>query len=262
MHRTVLVVARLLAVTAILAVLVPALVIGGLAAGVPARHWWGTDVVAVELPLLDRANDLPPEAAVVLLDRARLQDETDAGDLAPSWWDPGAGEVVLGAVTDVGESYRRSIIPTGVAARVERRPYSVRHLRDLREAIADESDVDGRYFWFVDYDRDQVVVTVRSLSHTGLAAWASRYGGAVAVRWSPLVTYVGPGDIPPDAPSLWETARPMTTWLTLATGFPYHLAISVMLVAGVGWIARRRHRRHALAGPLTSAASPANEVGL
>ena len=247
-------VAAALAALAVLAVLVPSLVLGGIVAGLSPAHWSGTKVVELEVALLLTRSPGPmPEAAAMLLSRADRQDESDVGDLAPSWWDASAGEVVLGAVTPVGEAIRRSLSAPGVATRIERRLLSASQLRALQEAVTDglqAAHIEGAYMIEVDAERNQVMLSVTSLSHDGLATVARRHGDAVVIRWSPLTPPAYNNGPPPDPPTLWDTARPVTTWFTLATGFPWYLATGLLLTAAGWWGLLRARRRRSTPAPV------------
>src|SRR5688572_17975118 len=109
----------------VFAALVPALITLATIVGLEPTHWSGVRLQYVELPLLRQGFDVAPESANVLLSNATTMDESDTGDVAPSYWDTDAGEVVLGAVTERGVTMRRALgASASVAYRVERRPHS------------------------------------------------------------------------------------------------------------------------------------------
>jgi len=226
---------------AVLAVLTPLLVILAARAGLEPTHWSGVRLGDVRLPP-DRIRAEPmPEPAAVLLDRARRQDEADAGDLAPSWWDGGAGQVVLGAVTDRGERLRRTLVQGQAPPyRVERRAHSTRELTDAMDA-ATELDVS----WTgVDAEGNRVRVGARSLDHALFTTAADRFGDVVVVL-EPFAPETYLDQPPADPPSWWSRAHPPGTWFALTTGFPWYLGAAALIVAAA-WVAPRlaRRRRH------------------
>src|SRR5689334_14490787 len=98
--------ARRIALTLVaVAVVVPVVVLGAALAGLEPTHWSGTRLSGVDVLPYHRTV-AAPEPANVLLSQARDQDDNDTGDLAPSYWDPDTGRVVLGAVTDAGAQRR------------------------------------------------------------------------------------------------------------------------------------------------------------
>src|SRR5262245_25760656 len=103
---------------------VPVVVLGASLAGLEPTHWSGARLSGLESLYFDRPAGAP-EPANQLLSHARDQDESDTGDLAPSYWDPDEGQVVLGAVTDAGVVQRETLgHSSGTAYRVERRQHS------------------------------------------------------------------------------------------------------------------------------------------
>jgi hypothetical protein len=187
-----------------------------------------------------------PEAANLLLSQARDQDDNDTGDLAPSYWDPDAGRVVLGAITDAGAQRREALGRSSNAAyRVERRQRSSQELRATMDAVlpdpggaAVQSGVDAR--------GNRVELTVTRLDHS-LLARAGRRDGAVAVRLAPLRGHAYLDGPPPNPPSQWSIADPPGTWFTLLTGFPWYLAGVLVVLAALWTLAiRRDHRRQSI----------------
>jgi hypothetical protein len=236
-RRVLLIISSLAAV----AVGTPVLVLAAVGVGLEPTHWSGTRFADFESPLAWTDVQAAPEPANVLLSRASDAEMTDRGDLAPSWWDADAGEVVLGAVTERGEQARRSLAQgSGVAYRIERRAHSTRELTDVMDAATDLSRYD--VFWTaIDAEHNRVTVASPRLSH-GLYAVAARFGDTVAIVHTP---FGGPGYIdepPPNPPSWWSRADPPGTWFTLTTGFPWYLAAVAVLV-GALWILPRLARR-------------------
>jgi hypothetical protein len=213
--------------------------------GPEPTHWSGVRLADVESPLLSSVGEPPPEAAAMLLDRARRADDSDAGDLAPSWWDASAGEVVLGAVTARGSQARLDLVRgTDIAYRIERRAHSSRELTDLMHRATDLSP-HGVYMTGVDAEGNRVLVGTRRLSPDLFTA-ASRYGDAVAVVYAPFTPEMYLDGPPPNQPSWWTRTDPLGSWLALLTGFPWYAGGLVVLVAAlwtVPWLARRHRRR-------------------
>jgi hypothetical protein len=228
-----------------LAVATPVSVLVATQLGAEPTHWSGVRLTDVESPLPTSAGDPPPEAAALLLDRARLADESDSGDLAPSWWDASAGQVVLGAVTARGEQMRLALAQGQAPPyRIELRARSSRELTDVMHR-ATELDRHGVTWTVVDAEGNRVLVGARRLNHDLFTA-ASRYRGAVAIVYAPFEpeTYLdGP---PPDRPSFWSRTDPPAAWLTLMTGFPWYAGAMVVIVGAlwaVPWLSRRNRRR-------------------
>ena len=180
----------------------------------------------------DHGTVAAPEPANVLLSHARDQDDADAGDLAPSYWDPDAGQVVLGAVTDEGVQRREALgRSSGTPYRVERRRHSSRELTGTMHAVIPDPS-GAAVMSGTDARGNRVELTVTRLDHS-LLARIGRHDGAVAVRLSPLqpIAYLdGP---PPNAPSQWSRADPVGTWFTLLTGFPWYLGTVLAVVAAL-----------------------------
>ena len=199
--------ARRITLTVVVVVFgVPLLVLGAALAGLEPTHWSGARLSGVEVLSLFHRPVAAPEPATVLLSQARDQDDRDDGDLAPSYWDPDAGLVVLGAVTPAGvqllDTLGRS---SGTRYEVRRRATSS---RDLRQGMDDLTF------------------------------------GNVEGRATTLELLLGPsGEVRPDPPSQWSLADPPGTWFTLLTGFPWYLG-GVLGVLTVWWaLAVRAHLR-------------------
>jgi hypothetical protein len=235
--------ARRIILTGAVVVAVPLFVIGASLAGLEPTHWSGVRLSGVELLPGYHRIVVAPEPANVLLSLAMDQDETGADDLAPSYWDPDAGQVVLGAATDAGVQQREALgRSSSIGYRVERRPHSSAELRGTMDRIEAgpwlreirSLSVDSRY--------DRVVVEMSRLSHPTLATLRG-YGDMIAVRLTPLQ---GPGYLdgpPPNAPSMWSEADPPGTWFTLLTGFPWYLGTVLALAAAAWALLLRRPRR-------------------
>jgi hypothetical protein len=221
----------------------PVLVLVAVGVGLEPTHWSGTRYADVESPLVGTDVEAAPEPANILLSRATDADQSDHGDLAPSWWDADAGEVVLGAVTERGEQARRLLAQgQGVPYRIERRAHSVHELTEVMHAATDLS-VYGVLMTGIDPHGNRVTVGTRRLSHELFAAATSRFGGTVAIVHAPFTSDAYIDEPPPDPPSWWSRADPPGTWFTLTTGFPWYLGAVVVLVgaAWVGpWLARHR----------------------
>jgi hypothetical protein len=241
-RRVLLIIASLVAV----AVGTPVLVLVAVGVGLEPNHTSGTRLVGFEWPLARIDVEAAPEPANILLSRASDADETDRGDLAPSWWDADAGEVVLGAVTERGEQARR-LLAEGhdVPYRIERRAHSARELTDVMDAATDLM-VYGVVMTELDPPGNRVIVTARRLSHELFAAAASRFGATVAIVHAPFIpdTYID--EPPPNPPSWWSRTDPPGTWFTLTTGFAWYLGAVVPIVGAawvVPWLLRRRPAR-------------------
>jgi hypothetical protein len=224
--------------------LVPAFVVGATLAGLEPTHWSGVRLQYVELPLLRQPVDVAPESANELLSDATTMDESAPDDVAPSYWDVDAGQVVLGAVTERGVAMRRALGESaGVAYRVDRRPHSVRELTTIMNDVLPWVE-HGATMSSVDPEGNRVVLGVSSLSHGLFIDIAARYGDAMTVvdaPFRPLAYLDGP---PVDPPSWWYRSKPGATWLTLMTGFPWYLATGLATVAVI-WLAPIRRRRAA-----------------
>jgi hypothetical protein len=228
-----------------LAVGPPVFVLAAAGVGPEPTHWSGTRLADVESPLSWTRVEAAPEPANVLLSRASDADQTDRGDLAPSWWDDDAGEVVLGAVTEQGEQARR-LLAQGhtVPYRIERRAHSVRELTGVMDAATELSRY-GVVWTVIDAEHNRVNVAGPRLSH-GLFAAASRFGDTVAIVHAPFSAPAYLDEPPPDPPSWWSRADPPGTWFALTTGFPSYLGAVVTVVAAawvVPWLLRRRSTR-------------------
>ena len=177
-----------------------------------------------------------PSRRGVLLGLARFQDERDIGDLAPSYWDAGAGTVVLGAVTDAGVGARRNIgESSGTAYRIERRASQRAGIEAIQHAVVPAPDGSARWS-VVDAEHNRVELASDRLSHSRFANLATRFGAdTVAVVAAPFAPLVYIDERPANPPSWWSRADPPGTWLTLATGFPWYLA-SAVAVAALFWI--------------------------
>ena len=102
-----------------LAIVVPVWVVLATLAGLEPEHWTGVRLAGVELPGVRPDIVAAPESANVLLSSARVQEERDTGDLAPSYWDADAGQVVLAPLPRRGApsaetSASRPVRPTGL----------------------------------------------------------------------------------------------------------------------------------------------------
>jgi hypothetical protein len=237
---------RVLQATASLgAVVVATPVLVLLAAGVGAEptHWSGPRLAGVETPLRLISVDAAPEPANILLSRAADADEHDQGDLAPSWWDADAGEVVLGAATERGEQARRLLAEgSGVPYRIERRPHSVRELTDVMHAATDLSPY-GVSMTAIDAPGNRVVVHTRRLGHDLFAAVASRFGDTVVIGYEPFTPESYLDGPPPNPPSWWSRTDPPGTWLTLLVGFPWYLGAVVVIVVALWTVPSLTRRR-------------------
>jgi hypothetical protein len=245
-RRVLLIIASLVAV----AVGTPALVLAAVGVGLEPTHWSGTRLADFETPLARIGVEAAPEPANILLSRATDADQTDRGDLAPSWWDADAGEVVLGAVTERGEQARHLLAQgSGVPYRVERRAHSVRELTDVMDAAIDMSE-HGVFMTAIDPSGNRVTVSARCLSHDLFAADASRFGDTVAIAYAPFMPEVYLDEPPPDPPSWWSRTDPPGTWFTLATGFPWYLGAVLVIVGALWappWLGRRRQDPRSIA---------------
>jgi hypothetical protein len=186
-----------LAVLAVLAVLVPALVVTGAIAGLSPRHWSDTQLAAVQLPYPIDSRP-PPDT--------------------------------------------------------EGRTYTERELDSLRDGLTPVDLPEGSIMFYTDGRRRQVIVATAGLAHGGFALCGDRYGDAVALTWRPL-DGAGTIDGPATAPSAWRRPSPFTSWLTLATGFPWYLAAGVLLTVG-GWLLVRWRRRSRPAAAPIPAGTP------
>jgi hypothetical protein len=120
----------------VFAVLVPVFVVLAAIVGLEPTHWSGVRLDYVEVPPLSQHFNVAPEWANTLLDASRTMDGSDTGDVAPSYWDPDAGRVVLAAVTDRGVAMRRALGDSGgVAYRVDRRRHSAHELRTIMDDV-------------------------------------------------------------------------------------------------------------------------------
>jgi hypothetical protein len=233
--------ARRIALTLLaILVVVPLFVIGASLAGLEPTHWSGARLSGVELLPTHHRTVAAPEPANVLLSGARDQDETDAGDLAPSYWDPDAVLVVLGAVTDAGAQRREALgRSSGTAYRVQRRRHSSRELTETMDGVIPDPS-GAAVMSSTDARGDRVELTVTRLDHSVLARIGG-HGGAVAARLSPLQPLAYLDGPPPNPPSQWSRADPVGTWFTLLTGFPWYLG-TVLAVVAVGWVVVRARR--------------------
>jgi hypothetical protein len=224
-----------------LALVVPVGVVVTTKIGGEPTHWSGTRLTDVNVPLLTSHPAAAPEPANILLSNANRQDDSDTGDLAPSYWDAKAGQVVLGAVTDRGVATRQSLGQSaGVPFRVERRAHSS---RELRQVLDDVIPRNGAFMSSVDAEHNRVLLTVTRLSPSLFADLAAKYGDAVAVADDPFHPLTYP-DGPPAgtvAPSWWSRADPLVTWFTLTTGFPWYLG-GALLFAILVWVVTRLGR--------------------
>ena len=226
----------------------PALVLLAVGIGGEPTHWSGPRFADVESPFRLTSVEAAPEPANILLSRARDADETDRGDLAPSWWDADAGEVVLGAVTDRGEQARRLLAEGhGGPYRIERRAHSARELAEVMHAATDLSGY-GVFMTGIDPPGNRVTVATRRLSHELFAAAAARFGDTVAIVQAPFTPEMYIDGPPPNRPSWWSRADPAGTWFTLTTGFAWYLGAVVLVVGALWvlpWLSRRRTTRPA-----------------
>jgi hypothetical protein len=250
---------------------VPVLVIMAANLGLEPTHWFGTSLSHVELTGGTTIGPIAPEPAKVLLGSAELQENGNSRDLAPSYWDPDTGRVMLGAVTDEGVRLRESLgrsNTSGAPYQVVRLKHSTFDLRALQDFVVEH----GGDYWTVvsagvDAQHNRVELTVRRLDHSTLAAMG-RYHGEAAVRLTPFALFAAnvaartdadavPGASPLADPVALPTLRyadPVGTWFTLLTGFPLYLG-GVLAVLAAWWVvAIRRHlRRHPEATPASEA---------
>ena len=246
--------ARRIALTLLAVALgVPPLVLGAALAGLEPTHWSGARLSGVDL-LFHTSPPSAPGSATQLLSQARDQDASDTGDLAPSYWDPDVGRVVLGAVTDAGAQLRDTLgRSSGTAYEVRRATTSSRDLQQGRDRMTSQT-AEGLVMVGVDAPGDRLEWTVTRLGHSTLAT-AAGYGVPVAVRLSPFVEPVtlmelvptNPGAAAPKPLSQWSRADPSGTWFTLLTGFPWYLGGMLAVLAVLWALAVRSDRRHASA---------------
>jgi hypothetical protein len=242
---------RIAATLVAVALGVPMLVIAAARLGLDPAHWSGTRLSYVYLTGRSPIPELPPESARALLGVADMQEFEDiasADDLAPSYWDPDSGRVMLGAATDRGVLLRENLARSnanGVPYQVVRRKRSWSDLNGLQKAATNDSDVWTAAGAGVDAPHNRVELDVRRLDHSTLSK-LSRYDGAVAVRLNSFAGFASnqpPGQAVPNYPGRWATADPVGTWYTLLTGFPLYLG-SVLAALVVWWaVAVVRHRR-------------------
>jgi hypothetical protein len=241
---------------AVFAALVPTLVVLAPVAGLEPTHWSGVRLRYVELPLLRHGVDIAPEPANILLSNAATMDESDAGDVAPSYWDADAGQVVLGAVTERGMAMRRTLGDSaGVAYRVDRRSHSARELATIMNDVLPWAE-HGAVMSSVDPRGNRVVLGVVGLSHGLFTDIADRYGDAMTVVVSPFMPLAYLDERPAHQPSWWDRTKPGATWFTLVTGFPWYLVAGLAATATI-WLTPtlRRQRRPAHADHGVAAAS-------
>ena len=233
---------RVCGTVVVFAALVPTSVVLAPLAGLEPTHWSGGRLQSVEFPPLRPGRDAAPEPANVLLSNARTMDESDAGDVAPSYWDADAGQVVLGAVTERGAAMRRALGEhAGVPYRVDVRPRSARELATIMNDVL-PWEPHGAVMSTVDAEGNRVALSVVHLSHGLFTDIDARYGNAITVVVMPFRPVIYLDEPPSDPPSWWDRARPVTTWFTLVTGFPWYLAAGVAAIALI-WLRPLRRRR-------------------
>jgi hypothetical protein len=234
---------RVCGTVVVFAAMVPAFVVTATMVGLEPTHWSGARLQYVELPLLRPGLDIAPEPANILLSNAATMDESDEGDVAPSYWDADAGQVVLGAVTDRGVALRRTLGDSaGVAYRIDRRRHSARELTTIMNDVLPWAE-HGAVMSSVDARGNRVVLGVVGLSHGLFADIAARYGDALTVVVSPFMPVAYLDEPPADPPSWWERTQPAMTWFTLVTGFPWYLAAGAVAAAAI-WLAPIRRTVH------------------
>ena len=229
---------------AVLAVAVPLWVLVAATVGLQPTHWSGTHLAAFEVLPFRPHGDAPPEPARVLLSQARDQEEGST-DLAPSYWDADARQVVLGATTEAGVAQRRTLgESSGTAYRIETRAHSAKELQVDMDEITSWVGY-GVLMSSVDAEHNRAVLTTTRLSHGFFASLAGRYGDAAEIRYSPTMAPGSTQEIVIGAPerSVIENRKdPLGSWFTLATGFPWYLGTA--LVLGAAWwllpLVRRR----------------------
>lgn len=232
---------RVAGTVVMLAVVVPAFVVLATMVGLEPTHWLGVRLHHIELFPFQRQGfpESLPEPVNLLISNAGSMDQAYLDDLAPSYWDAGARQVVLGAVTERGVSMRRALGESaGVAYRIERRPHSAGELATIRQNVP--WDEPSLMQVSVDEEGNRMELTVTFLSH-GLFTGIARYGDAIAIAADPSMRPVIPVGPPPDPTSWRDWARPWTTWFTLATGLPWYLATGIATIA-LMWRAPIRRR--------------------
>ena len=91
----------------------------------------------------------------------------------------------------------------------------------------------------VDAEHNRVELTVTKVGHSLFAELHARYGDAVEVRFAPFQPVASTlelrlGQPAPPAPTA-DRRDPFGSWLTLLTGFPWYIAGSLGVVAGL-WL--------------------------
>jgi len=211
--------------------------------GSKPTHWSGATVADFTLPFDPfRFPSAPPESASQLLSASMDQDQGDTGDLGPSWYDAGAQEVVLGAVTPRGEEMRRALANgAGAKWRIQRVAHSARALQAAGNEVIELSD-HGIVMTTIDGEHNRVVAATLRLSHALLTTIDHRYGDAVVLVYTPFQPPAYLNEPPPNPPSLWSRTNPPVAWWTLTTGFPWHLGLVALGVIAL-WTSPRLRRR-------------------
>ena len=222
-----------------LALVVPLWVVVAGLAGLEPTHWSGARIGSVELLPFTLRVDAAPEPANVLLSAARDEDESaGANDLAPSYWDADAGQVVLGATTEAGVARRRTLgEASGTAYRTELRPHSAPELRKIMDEITTWTG-HGVMMSSVDAEHDRVVFTTTKVSHGFFASLAKTYGDAAEIGYAPNTPVASTSMLvigaAPERPMVGSRIDPVGSWFTLATGFPWYLG-TALVVGTVVW---------------------------
>jgi hypothetical protein len=142
------------------------------------------------------------------------------------------------------------LVVNSQAFRVERRSHSSRELQNIMDGVTFTTFTVAPYMTYIDAERNQVMVGMRSLSHGLLAEVVDHYGDAATVQLDPFAPEMYLDERPANPPSWWELAQPPATWFTLTTGFPLYLGLGLLLILA-GWlvpILRRQARSRVATG--------------
>lgn len=138
----------------------------------------------------------------------------------------------------------------------EGRTYPDSELASIRDGVSHSDLPDGVVMVSTDSGRHQVIVATTALNYESFRYYHDRYGDAVALTWLPLSEQAS-ADMSTRPPSTWSASKALSSWLTLATGFPWYLGAGVVLTI-VGWLLLQlpRRRRRTKAATTAAQATP------